>query len=227
MIKIRLAELSFLMIFFIEMQSQSDTVFLMNGHMVCGEITDTANSTVTAFDCKRPGKKLRYESDEVFSFKKKDQAERFFYEEQPDNPDWFSRKDFKYYMQAERDARSMYKSKGAFWSGVGSGFICGATGSFFVSNLMKKFNSELDPTIPQLGVAFATPFLTLGITQLFKIKIRRSATSNIDNLGESAYIDGYDRQARSKRSLISLKGTFLGLGLGYGLYFLTNGSYLK
>jgi hypothetical protein len=216
-----------LSLFLLDVKAQSDTVYLMNGHMVCGEITDTTNNTVTAFDCKRPGKKLRYESDEVFSFKKKDQTERFFYDEQPDNPDWFSRKDFKYYMQAERDARSMYKSKGAFWSGVGAGFICGSTASFFVGNLFKKSSVGFDPAIAQLGVAAATPFLTLGITQLFKIKIRKTAISNIDDLGESAYIDGYDRQARSKRSVVSLRGSFIGLGLGYGLYFLTNGSYLK
>jgi hypothetical protein len=220
--KIILIVASFYCLTLLDIKAQSDTVYLMNGHMVCGEITDTTNNTVTAFDCKRPGKKLRYESDEVFSFKKKDQAERFFYDEQPDNPDWFSRKDFKYYMQAERDARSMYKSKGAFWSGVGSGFNCGSTGSFFVGDIIKKSGSQLDPAIAQIGVALITPFLTLGITQLFKIKIRKSAISNSDNLGESAYIDGYDRQARSKRGLTSLKGSFMGLGLGYGLYFLAN-----
>jgi hypothetical protein len=190
----------------LEIKAQSDTVYLMNGHMVCGEITDTANNTVTAFDCKRPGKKLRYESDEVFSFKKKDQAERFFYDEQPDNPDWFSRKDFKYYMQAERDARSMYKSKGAFWSGAAFGFAGGATGTFF---------------------GIGAPFISFGITQFFKVKIRKRAVSNTELLGESAYVDGYERQARVKRSLNSLKGGVIGLGLGYGLYFLTNGSYLK
>ncbi len=227
MIKLKIITLCFLATLFMEMQSQSDTVFLMNGHMVCGEITDTTNHTVTAFDCKRPGKKLRYYGEEIFSFKKKDQAERFFYEEQPDNPNWFSRKDFKYYMQAERDARSTYKSKGAFWSGVGVGYACGASASFCVRNLFKKDDFAFDPAIAQLGVAFATPFLTLGITQLFKIKIRKSKVSNLDDLGESAYIDGYDRQARSKRSLVSLRGSFIGLGLGYGLYFLTNGSYLK
>jgi hypothetical protein len=204
--RIRFIALYILMIFCFEMQSQSDTVYLMNGHMVCGEITDTANNTVTAFDCKRPGKKLRYESDEVFSFKKKDQAERFFYDEQPENPNWFSRKDFKYYMQAERDARSMYKSKGAFWSGAAFGFAGGASGTFF---------------------GIGAPFISFGITQLFKVKIRRNAVSNVNFLDEVAYIDGYERQARVKRSLISLKGGVIGLGLGYGLYFLTNGSYLK
>jgi hypothetical protein len=198
--------ISFYGLTLLNIKAQSDTVFLMNGHMVCGEITDTTNNTVTAFDCKRPGKKLRYESDEVFSFKKKDQAERFFYDEQPDNPDWFSRKDFKYYMQAERDARSMYKSKGAFWSSAAFGFAGGASGTFF---------------------GIGAPFVSLGITQLFKVKIRKKAVSNVELLGESAYIDGYERQARVKRSLISLKGGVIGLGLGYGLYFLTNGSYLK
>jgi hypothetical protein len=204
--KIGLMITSFYCLTLLNIKAQSDTVYLMNGHMVCGEITDTANSTVTAFDCKRPGKKLRYESDEVFSFKKKDQAERFFYDEQPDNPDWFSRKDFKYYMQAERDARSMYKSKGAFWSGAAFGFAGGASGTFF---------------------GIGAPFVSFGITQLFKVKIRKKAVSNLELLGESAYIDGYERQARVKRSLISLKGGVIGLGLGYGLYFLTNGSYLK
>jgi hypothetical protein len=206
MMTIRLAVLCFLMIFFVEIQSQSDTVFLMNGHMVCGEITDTTNNTVTAFDCKRPGKKLRYESDEVFSFKKKDQAERYFYEEQPDNPDWFSRKDFKYYMQAERDARSMYKSPSTFWTSTGVSFICGATGNY-------------------LGLL--SPIASLGVSQLFKVKIAKKAVSNIDLLGESAYQNGYVRQGRAKRSIIALRGGIIGLGLGYGLYFLTNGSYLK
>jgi hypothetical protein len=204
--KIGLIVFYILSLFLLDIKAQSDTVYLMNGHMVCGEITDTANHTVTAFDCKRPGKKLRYESDEVFSFKKKDQAERFFYDEQPDNPDWFSRKDFKYYMQAERDARSMYKSRGAFWSGAAFGFAGGASGTFF---------------------GIGAPFVSFGITQLFKVKIRPKAVSNMELLGESAYIDGYERQARVKRSLISLKGGVIGLGIGYGLYFLTNGSYLK
>jgi hypothetical protein len=204
--KIGLIVFYILSLFLLDIKAQSDTVYLMNGHMVCGEITDTANHTVTAFDCKRPGKKLRYESDEVFSFKKKDQAERFFYDEQPDNPDWFSRKDFKYYMQAERDARSMYKSRGAFWSGAAFGFVGGASGTFF---------------------GIGAPFVSFGITQLFKVKIRPKAVSNMELLGESAYIDGYERQARVKRSLISLKGGVIGLGIGYGLYFLTNGSYLK
>jgi hypothetical protein len=204
--RVKFITLCFLATLLAKIQAQSDTVYLMNGHMVCGEITDTANNTVTAFDCKRPGKKLRYESDEVFSFKKMNQAERFFYDEQPDNPDWFSRKDFKYYMQAERDARSMYKSKGAFWSGAAFGFAGGASGSFF---------------------GIGSPFVSFGITQLFKVKIRKKAVSNLELLSESAYIDGYERQARAKRSLISLKGGLIGLGLGYGLYFLTNGSYLK
>jgi hypothetical protein len=200
--------------------AQSDTVFLMNGHMVCGEITDTSDNAVKAFDCKRPGKTLNYDSDEVFSFKKSGQRERFFYEEQPDNPDWFSRRDFKYYMQAERDARLLYKSKGAFWGNFATSTICGSTGSFYIGDLLRKRESAFSPVAAQIGVALITPFLSLGITQLFKVKIRKSAVSNVDNLGETAYIQGYYRQARSKRSLIALKGSLLGLGLGYATYFL-------
>jgi hypothetical protein len=204
--KIGLILFYILSLFLLKIKAQNDTVYLMNGHMVCGEITDTSGNTVTAFDCKRPGKQLKYESDEVFSFKKKNQEERFFYQEQPDNPNWFNRKDFKYYMQAERDARSLYKSPGAFWSGIGLGFAGGATGSL-------------------IGVT--APFISLGITQLFKIKIKKKFISNSDYLGESAYIDGYERQARTKRSFISLKGGLLGLGLGYATYFISDGAYLK
>ncbi len=200
--------------------AQNDTVFLMNGHMVCGEITDTTNNAIKAFDCKRPGKTLKYDSDEVFSFKKSGQTERFFYDEQPDNPDWFSRRDFKYYMQGERDARKLYKSKGAFWSNLAVSNFCGATGSFFLGNLLKNKETAFSPAAAQLGVALITPFISLGITQLFKIKIRKSAVSNADYLGESAYIQGYYRQARSKRSLISLRSSLLGIVSGYASYFL-------
>ncbi len=200
--------------------AQNDTVFLMNGHMVCGEITDTTNNAIKAFDCKRPGKTLKYDSDEIFSFKKSGQTERFFYEEQPDNPEWFSRRDFKYYMQGERDARKLYKSKGAFWSNWAVGSFCGATGSFFLGNLLKNKETAFSPAAAQLGVALITPFISLGITQLFKIKIRKSAVSNVEYLGETAYVHGYYRQARSKRSLISLRSSLLGIGLGYATYFL-------
>jgi hypothetical protein len=191
--------------FSLSLNAQNDTVFLMNGHMVCGEIIDTANGNISAYDCKRPGKTLKYESDEVFSFKKNGKAERFFYEEQPDNPNWFSRNEFKYYMQAERDARSKYRTPVAFWSNAAVGFAGGATGTLYGA---------------------ITPFVSFGITQLFKIKIRKSSVSNSRFLDESAYIDGYERQARAKRSLISLKGGAIGLGLGYGLFFITKGSYL-
>jgi hypothetical protein len=187
------------------LSAQNDTVFLMNGHMVCGEITDTSDNSIKAYDCKRPGKILEYEAEEIFSFKKKDQQERFFYYEQPDNPNWFSRRDFKFYMQAERDARSNYRSKGAFLGGIGGGILGGNSGNFF---------------------GLLAPVATLGVTQLFKIRIRKKAVSRIEYLDETAYVQGYNRQARSKRSFQSLTGSLIGLGVGYGVYFLTGYSYL-
>ncbi|MBA3972443.1 MAG: hypothetical protein H0X46_09955 [Bacteroidetes bacterium] len=109
----------------------------------------------------------------------------------------------RYFILGEQDAERGFKAKGAFWGNALIGAAGGVTGLFLAP-------------IPA--------FAFVALSGLPKVKIKPSSVSNSDYVKHDSYLMGYERVARKKRKISSLIGGGVGLGVGFGTYFILKGT---
>lgn len=175
-----------------------DTVFLMNGNIVAEKVIDTLIGAVTIVNPNKPGEKLHYEYDDIYSVKYANGAIKYYYTQDSLRGNYFTRDEMYYYMLGERDARKGFKAPGSL---IGAGVIGLASGG--------------------LGLFFAPifPYGYMALTGVPKVRIRHSTISNPNYIEHDGYILGYERVSRSRRRIKALIGGTIGLAAGYGLYF--------
>ena len=113
----------------------------------------------------------------------------------------------KMFVYGERDAHKTFKP--IFSNALG--FAIGAAGGYY----MQKDDAFLYVTIPLV--------YTLG-TLLFPTKVRQSKLTDTQYLKEDEYLRGYERISRSKRTQGALKTSIVGMGVGFLIGFLVNGT---
>ncbi len=186
-----------LLLFCISFSARSqvnDSLFLMNGKIVLAPIIDTSLGTVTILDTKDTSKRIGIDYEDLYGIRSgKSGKMYYFYTQDSVNGNFFSRDEMQFFMRGERDAKAGFKAKGSFWTSIAVGFGGGLMGSY------------LSP-IPA--------FACLGFVGLPKVRIKHETVSNPYYLDSDPYILGYERQARSKRRIESLKGGLSGLVIG-------------
>ena len=184
--------------FFYAQSKAQDTIFLMNGLVITKKVIDTTFSTVTIMNPKKHNQKIHYEADQLYMVRFANGYKRFYYVQDPNIYNIFTRDEMWLFMKGEADARKGFKARGALIASGVIGFAAGMTGTFF---------------------APIAPYGFMALSGITKVRIRHSTISNMKYIESDAYILGYERVARQKRKTKSLIGGTIGLALGYGFYF--------
>lgn len=179
---------------------EQDTIYFMNGDILPCRILDAKDIDVV-FEYKKRKRiksKAVHKSD-IFAIVD-DGKKTVYYEINQIAGDDLTEKEVELFLAGQRDARSNFDTKIVF--------ITGAAGSFAVSALTG--NGLLVKTIP---------LIVYPVVQMLpRIKIREKTISNPDHRYNLIYADGYERVARGKKIVASIKSSALGSVLGFVFY---------
>ncbi len=190
-IKIQL--IFFLFIIFSLSAKAQDEIWLLNGQKMTVSDLEFSEDNLTIRYKNEKGKTKLLSTKELFSATPAGDREYIYFKATSE----MSLDNMKEYMNGEADATINYKSKGAFWTGLGIG-------------LASPFAlGKLSPIIP---IAFS---LTLG--QVAPKPTKLNIETNSDN-----YIKGYQQVAKRKRLVNSLIGGGIGLVGGLTSVYLIN-----
>jgi hypothetical protein len=184
--------------------AQTDSVFLMNGHIFSAQIMDTSAHTVKLYNAQKPTKPLEYGADQLYRIRFANGSEHYYYQKDSVIGNWLTQSEMWLYMKGEQDARKGFKAKGAMIGALCAGLIGGMTGTFW-------------------GPVF--PYGFMALSGLPKIRISHATVRDEALLQSNAYLMGYERVARQKIKLRSLLVGTMGLLGGYGIYALAHGYY--
>lgn len=177
---------------------QKDTIILMNGNVVVERVIDTLLGAVTIYHPTKPSKKIHYEYEDLYGIFYGNGSKKYYYKQDTIRYNWFTRDEMYYFIKGEQDGRKGFKARGSLIGAGITGFISGASGTFF---------------------APIFPYGYMALSGLPKVRIRHSTISNPMYIDYDPYILGYERSARYKRKMKSLLGGTVGLIAGYVFYF--------
>lgn len=179
-------------------QKGKDTILMLNGGVVIGNVVDTLNGITTIKNPKDSTKNDVIENDRIFSITNANgESIMYVYDTLIGNE--FTIDEMRYFILGEQDAEKGFKAKGAFWGNMLLGAAGGVTGSFLCP-------------IP--------PFTFTALSGAPRVKVKASSVSKIDYVKHDTYIMGYERVARKKRKIGSLVGGGIGMGVGLGTFFI-------
>ncbi|MCC7301482.1 MAG: hypothetical protein IT233_02465 [Bacteroidia bacterium] len=185
----------------------TDSLFLMNGEILPTKILDTLPETVYCLHPrptkKHPERKLLMERDRLFSVKYANGTERVFYIYDTMAGNFFTVPEMRNFMHGEQDAARYHNTALEFWLGAGIGFASGA----------------LLPNYGGYFYAYLPPFAYSGALLIPFIKVRAPNYKVRGAPHYDVYLVGYERVARKKKIVASLKGAAIGLVAGSLLYF--------
>ena len=190
-------------LFLIKANCQDKLLFL-NGKELDGKIIEKTNYEFTFKDSK--DKQFVIDKFRVFSYTQNNQ-ENIVYEYDTLSGNFLKVDDMKMFVYGERDANNTFKPH--FSNGLG--FVVGGTAGY----LMHKQDAFLYITVPLI--------YTVG-TLLFPTKVNQRKLTDTQYLKEDEYLRGYERIARSRRTQNALKSSVVGMGVGFLVSFLVNGS---
>lgn len=139
---------------------------------------------------------------EIFSITKPGIGESVLYVKDEALGDWLSIEEMRVFIAGEQDASRNFNTKPTFWTGVG----LGAIGSYASQG--------------GLITMFATPVAYTTFQLAPNIKIRESTMRHSGYKHNEIYALGYERTARPKKVLAALKGSALGMVVGYLAYLI-------
>ena len=179
---------------------------LMNGKLMQVMLKDTSGANVYYTIQKKNGKwvsKSVYK-DQVFSIVSSDGVESILYRKNDIIGDEFSQLEMRHFIYGERDALKGYNAKATFFGGMALGGVS--------AYVLKG------------GLIF--PFLVpLGYTltmQIPYIKIKPKTISDVRYTLVDTYILGYEKSARTRKTINALLGSLIGTAIGATIYELSN-----
>jgi hypothetical protein len=174
-----------------------DTVLLMNGDKLSGDVIDTIYHKIKVKYITKKGKEKTVLIDDeiVFSVLFRDGREKIIYEQDTINGNYFGVEETRMFIYGERDAEKYFRSPIGTISSVAVGF---ASGYFAYYSFLSA--------IP--------PFVYSGILLIPRIKIRYKTVSTPEYLNYDTYVMGYEKVARRKKMFHSLIGGIGGLVAG-------------
>lgn len=180
-----------------------DTILTMSGREIPCTIVDSVSFEMLYEVVNKRGKtkRRRLMREEVFSVR--NSKERIFYVQDTLIGDYLTVDEMRIYIAGEQDARACYKTDIQFWTSLAAtaGITYAVQGGFISSMLF-----PLGYTCYQL-----LPF----------IRIKEACISDVEKYQwNEIYALGYERVARPKRVIDTLKGGGIGLVGGFALFYL-------
>lgn len=200
-----------------------DKVNLLNGKVLEGTVTSTADEKISL---KMTGKKGKVfdtyiENYRAFSIISKDGAETIIYKQDSTIGNFLTVPDMQFYVWGEQDAYKNYRPMGTMIMGTTLGIGLGIFDTY-------SFGDPNDPTVAKgffkAGPGFLTIFYPFIFTALAGIAPRPQLDihniTNRNNLNSEHFIQGFARVARFKRTIRALIFSAAGSALGLGSYYL-------
>jgi len=181
-----------------------DKLLFLNGKELEGSLIEKTNYEFT-FKSKNE-KQFIIDKYRVISYTQNNK-ESIVYEFDTLSGNFLKVQDMKMFVYGERDAHKTFKPRLTNTMGFAVG---GAAGY-----LMQKENAFFYITIPFV--------YTIG-TLVFPTKVKQNKLTDTRYLKEDEYLRGYERIARSKRTQGALKTSLLGMGVGFLIGVVANGS---
>ncbi len=178
-------------------------ILLLNGEEFKAPVIDTSFFGIKILAQKRKKQKeVIIEGDRLFSIKFRNTPEKLYYKQDSLFANYYTVEETRFFIRGEQDARK-YKCHFA----TASSFVIGASSIVVLPSIF----------------SLAPPFAYSASTLVSKVRIRHSTVSNLNYLNYDTYILGYERVARKKRLIQSLKGSLAGLAVGFaGVYVYSN-----
>ncbi len=144
--------------------------------------------------------------DEIFAIRKADGREKMFYYYDLDEGNYLEVEAMRAFVAGQGDAYAVVSGMRWFWAGLGVGTV----GAFASRNSI---------------LALAVPPIFALSTKIPVIPIPEAATSQSRYRYNSDYAAGYETQARSKNFRQALKGSVMGVVLGWAAYALVDANF--
>lgn len=185
-------------------QVRPDTILLLNGQQLICPVIDTSFFGVKVnYQKRNKQREMIVEGERIFSVKfGSNGQEKIYYKQDSAFENYFTVDETRLFIKGEQDA-AKYKPRFATASSIVIG----------VSSIV---------VLPSI-FSLAPPFAYSASTLVPKIRIKHSTVSNPAYLNYDTYILGYERVARKKRLVQSLKGSVCGLAIGFaGVFVYSN-----
>lgn len=181
-----------------------DELLFLNGKELKGEILNVTNYEITFKDFKN--KEIVIDNYRVFSYHK-NKIETLTYKYDTLEGNFLKEQDMRMFVFGERDAFKSYHSRFSNVVGLAAGGVAG----YF----MHKDQAFIYATAPLIYTTFTLPFST---------SVKQKRLSDLQYLKDDEYLRGHERVARSKRTQNALLSSVIGMGSGFLISFLINGS---
>ena len=200
-----------------------DKVNLLNGKVLEGTVTSTADEKISLTMTSKKGKVFDtyIENYRAFSILSKDGSETIIYKQDSTIGNFLTVPDMQFYLLGEQDAYKNYRPMGTMILGTTLGIGLGIFDTY-------NFGDPADPTVAKgffkSGPGFLTIFYPFIFTAIAGIAPRPQLDihniSNRNNLNSEHFIQGFARVARFKRTIRAFVFSFAGSALGLGSYYL-------
>lgn len=209
--------------------AQSDSVILFNGKSYIGEIVKVENGTLYITD-KNNGS-VDITLDRIFSYTD-DGKETICYAQSEFTGDFLTVDETRFATIGAYDARQTVKPRFAFYSSLALGLGISLLDTYYTQNAYDNFVTEngYPPSKAHVGFFGAPPtlmpiFVPLILSASWAIpnlRIRPKQLLHDNMYGNENYYRGFNRVAKQKRILASLKGSAIGIGTGLLSYIIVS-----
>ncbi len=204
-------------------QNFKDSIILLNGIAHTCNILEKKNSYINVEIKNKKGEVevFSYEEYRVFSYTQKGK-ENVVYNYDPDFGNFLTVDESRRYTLGSYDARKTYKPRVVFWSSFAMGY-----GFSLYDTYMSKaavINSEN----PDLKAGFfgkgptllpiAVPLVLTATWAFPNIKVREKYILQKNLQYDKMYYHGFNQISKQKRTFAALKGSAMGIALGYISY---------
>lgn len=210
--------------------AQSDSIVLLNGKVYRGEVKKVEAGILTYTELQKDGstEEIDLTTDRLFSYIHNGK-ETVFYVENEFTGDFLSVESARRATLGSYDARQTLKPRFVFYSSLAVGLGVSLLDTYYSQSAYDKFveTNGVAPISAQVGFFGAKPTLMPILVPMvlsgswaipsFRIKPKQLLQKNL--YGDEQYYRGFNRVARQKRVLAALRGSLIGVGLGYISYF--------
>ena len=204
-------------------QNYQDSIILLNGKVIRGNVLEHKDGMLTVSTLRKEGKpsrELNLETYRIFSYHQKGE-ETVIYKKDATPENFLTENQSRKFALGGYDANNFYSSQSAFYTSAALAF------GFCVIDTYMTESSRDAIGNPDLNVGFfgrspsiwpIASILVLPIS--FGLPSTKVRTKNLKNgvRGDEFYYAGFNDMAKKKRTMSSLKGSFVGLVLGYASY---------
>jgi hypothetical protein len=188
--------------------SGQDKLALMNGKTLEGKIGKVSNDWIFLTISKNDKeKKLEINRERVFAIMYADGTEKLIYNYDTLNGDFYTANEMRNYLKGQREA---YAGSNPVLHGVGTGLLSGAGGYVLGNNYLS------------IGVPVVSYIIFLGVSGVVPVKINVAKLKDKSLLKQEAFIDGYSRITKQKKSRNSIIGAFAGAIAGVAIRVITD-----